>query len=264
VHWLVLTSFAVLPGSARPINALSEVGGIVLGASAIPDSLGEARKLGDQLRYEEAVVEYQKYLTQLDRPLQERAAALFELGFVHLVLGDDSNAEQRAGEAFEQDPRFALPKGVANRQQAFYQKARKAFLSKPRLEILAAQVGDEVGKVRTSVVDPEGKVIRVLLRHALAANGPFYSTEMTCEGDVCWATIPTPRDVTSYTAFYYVEALDAAQVTRARVSNAQAPLQLAVVATKPWFQSPVVWGVAGATVMAVAAGIFLLSPQPAR
>ena len=44
--------------------------------------------MAEQLRYEEAVVEYQRYLATPDRPIAERANALLELGFVHLVLGD--------------------------------------------------------------------------------------------------------------------------------------------------------------------------------
>lgn len=263
MHHLIISLLAVYPGEPRTISLFPEVGSaLVLSASNVSETLGAARKLSDQLRYEEAVVEYQKYLSTPDRPLQERAQALFELGFVHLVLGDESSAEIRAIEAFEQDAKFSLAPGAPNRQQTFYQKIRKSFLAKPRIEMGPAQEGDVVGQVRAQVIDPESKVVRVLLRHALSSNGPFYSTEMSCESEACEGKIPPPAQVASYTVYYYVEALDVAQVTRARVASAESPLQLSVVAQKPWYQSPVVWGVAGAAIIAAAAVAYLVTPAP--
>src|SRR5438067_2378412 len=79
------------------------------GPSEIPQSLIDARRLTDELRYEEAVVEYQRYLVDRDRPVKERAKALLELGFIHLVLGDEVSAEQRATEALDLDPTLKLP-----------------------------------------------------------------------------------------------------------------------------------------------------------
>jgi hypothetical protein len=264
VHTLLLSLLTVFPGSPRSISLFPEAGSsLAIAATAtLSESLLAARKLSDQLRYEEAVVEYQKYLATPDRPLQERSQALFELGFVHLVLGDEANAEIRATEAFEQDSKFALQPGAPNRQQTFYQKIRKIFLAKPRLELTENKENDVVGQVRATVVDPEGKVIRVLLRHALSSNGPFYSTEMSCESDVCSALIPPPSSVSNYTAYYYVEALDATQATRARVGSTESPLQLAVIVPKPWYQSPVVWGVAGAVIVAAAAVAYFATAGP--
>src|SRR4051812_9699437 len=68
------------------------------GAESTPRSLLEARRLADQLRYEEAIVEYQRYLADNDRPANERAKALLEMGFIYLVLGDESTAQRRAVE----------------------------------------------------------------------------------------------------------------------------------------------------------------------
>src|SRR5690349_17731005 len=78
-------------------------------AGEVPPSLVQARKLAQDLRFEEAVVEYHRYLGEGDRPTQERAQALLELGFLHLVLADTVNAQRRAAEALELDPTLALP-----------------------------------------------------------------------------------------------------------------------------------------------------------
>jgi hypothetical protein len=52
--------------------------------------LERARKLSGELRYEESVVEYQRYLGLEGRPATERAQALLELGYLHLMLEDTS------------------------------------------------------------------------------------------------------------------------------------------------------------------------------
>src|SRR5882672_7915977 len=87
---------------------------------ALPESLASARKLADALRYEEAVVEYQRYLGVAgDRPVRERASALFELGFIHLVLGDEATASARATDALALDATLSLPPSAPARQVDF-------------------------------------------------------------------------------------------------------------------------------------------------
>lgn len=230
----------------------------------VPRPLADARKLAEQLRYEEAAVEYQRYLAMGERPARERAEALFELGFIHLVLGDEANADARAASALELDPTLDLPESAAARQVDFLNKARKDFLTRARIRVEPRLDSDAPGFVRAKVVDPQGRVKRVLLRHALTATGPFHSTVMTCVGDACTGAIPPPQDSSSFTAWYYVEALDAGQLTLARASSPDEPLQLAVVGGKRWYQSPVVWGAAGAAVIAIAAVVYVLSPAPPR
>lgn len=229
-----------------------------------PAALLEAHQLTQQLRYEEAVVEFQRYLALPERPLQERAGALLELGFIHLVLGDPANAEARAQEAFELDPRLLPPSTAPGRQLDFIEKQRRVFLARSRLELEPRSAEDAPYVVRVKVVDPEGRIARVLLRHALSATGPFYSSQMQCTEGTCTGTIPPPKGVSSFTAWYFAEALDDRQVTVARVASPASPLQLAVVDQRSWLASPVVWGVAGGVVVAVATVIFLLAPAPPR
>jgi hypothetical protein len=266
---LLALLLAALPAdSPRAVVLLPETGApVVLQASptpSTPPALAEARKLSDQLRYEEAVVEYQRYLTLPERPLAERAAALMELGFLHLVLGVTSNAEARAQEAFELAPQLQPPPGAPARQVDFVERMRKAYLSRARVELVPRRDDDAPSQVRVQVADPEKVVTRVLLRHALAATGPFAAAEMRCEEEVCTGFIPTPQGAASYTAWYFVEALDPTNSTVARVAGADSPLQLSVVDRKPWYTSPVVWGVTGAALVGVATVVFLLAPQPPR
>lgn len=266
---LLALVLAVAPAdSPRAIVLLPESGAqVVLAAApatATPPSLLEARKLSEQLRYEEAVVEYQRYLALPERPLQERAAALMELGFIHLVLGDNANAEARAQEAFELDPKVAAPASAPSKQIDFVERMRKVYLSRARLEVEPRRDGDAPSQVRVVVADPEKVVTRVLLRHALTATGPFYTSEMTCEEDACTGFIPPPKGVSSYTSWYFVEALDPTNTTVARVAGADSPLQLSVVDQKPWYTNPVVWGVTGAALVGVATVIYLLAPQPPK
>src|SRR5438105_11980988 len=101
--------------------------------AAAPDTLASARKLADALRYEEAVVEYQRYLGgAADQPVHERAQALFELGFIHLVLGDEVTAQARATEALELEPSLQLPSSAPARQVDFLAEVRRQFLTRSR------------------------------------------------------------------------------------------------------------------------------------
>lgn len=236
--------------------------GVVLGGAPAP--LEDAKKLAEQLRFEEAVVEYQRYLGLPDRPLAERASALIDLGFIHLVLGDATSAEARALEAFELDGKVAAPAGASTREVEFVEKMRKAFAARARVEVVPRADNEPPYLVKVRVVDPEGRVSRLLLRHALTATGPFYSTEMRCSERVCEGLIPPPRGVKSYTAWYFAEALDAKSQTLARVAGPASPLQLAVLDQRSWLENPVVWGVAGGVVVVAAAVVFLLAPAPPR
>ncbi|MBL8949390.1 MAG: hypothetical protein JNK82_01345 [Myxococcaceae bacterium] len=234
----------------------------LLGAVDASGTLSSARKLADALRYEEAVVEYQRYLGSADgRPARERAAALFELGFIHLVLGDDANAQTRALEALELDPGLALPASAPARQVDFLADVKRQFSTRARVTV---EQGDGPQSVRARLVDPEKKVKRVLLRHALAQNGPFYAAPMRCLGDVCTAELPSPEQGGDFTAWYYVEALDAKNTTIATAADAREPRQLAVIGGKPWYQSPITWGIAGGALVAVGIVVYLLAPPPPR
>jgi tetratricopeptide (TPR) repeat protein len=267
---LLALLLSAMPDTPRAIVLTPESGAMELvvaapaSSTAMPSSLVDARKMAEQLRYEEAVVEYQRYLATPDRPLAERANALLELGFVHLVLGDASNAETRAIEALELDPKLSVPSTAPAKQVDFVAKMRKLFLSRARLELQQRNDSDPPYIVRVKVLDPEKKVTRVLLRHALTSTGPYYSSEMTCEDDLCTGAIPPPQDVSSFTAWYFVEALDPTQLTAAKVASPETPLQLSIVDQKPWYTSPVVWGISGAAMVGIATVVFLLAPQPPK
>ena len=101
----------------------------------IPPSLSAARRLSGELRYEEAAVEYQRYLGQPGRPSSERAVALLELGFLHFLLNDSSSGERRAMEAFELDAELRLPSGASPKERAFLDEMRQRFRSMVRLEL---------------------------------------------------------------------------------------------------------------------------------
>lgn len=266
---LLALLLAALPDSPRTIVLLPESGAVdvVLAASSptgVPQSLLDARKMSDQLRYEEAVVEYQRYLTVADRPIAERANALLELGFTHSILGDQPNAEARALEAFELEPKIAVPSTAQSKLVEFVNGIRRLYLSRARLELVQREASEPPYVVKVKLIDPEKKVSRVLLRHALTATGPFYSTEMTCDEAQCVGSIPPPKDAVSFTAWYFVEGLEPTQVTAAKVASADSPLQLSVVDQKPWYTSPVVWGISGAALVGIATVIFLLAPQPPK
>jgi hypothetical protein len=258
--WALLLC-AVVPDAPRTFMLVPETG--VLAATAeLPQSLTDARKLVEQLRYEEAMVEYQRYLGLPERPVKERALAMLELGFIHLLLDDALNAEARALAALELDADLPAPASAPRKQREFLEAMKKKFRARPRLEVLPRVGDDAPNLVRVKVTDPRSVVKRLLLRHALAANGPFHSVEMSCEGGDCHASIPPPKGSSGFTAYYFVEAVDEAQATQARAASDVAPLQLAVVEQKAWFQSPVVWGVVGLVLVGGASVAYALSPQP--
>ena len=88
---------------------------------------------------------------------------------------------------------------------------------------------------------------------------------MNCSDEaLCTGSIPPPKDASSFTAWYFVEALDATQLTAAKVASPESPLQLSVVDQKPWYTSPVTWGITGAALVAIATVVFVLAPQPPR
>ena len=58
------------------------------------------------------------------------------------------------------------------------------------------------------------------------------------------------------------EGYDPTQLTAAKVASPETALQLSVVDQKPWYTSPVVWGVTGAALVGIATVAFLLAPQP--
>lgn len=244
--------------------ALALAGLVAAAPTSTPSSLIDARKMAEQLRYEEAVVEYQRYLATPDRPINERATALLELGFVHLVLGDQPNAESRALEALELDPKLSVSTTAPTKQVDFLTRMRKLYLARARLEVQPRESSDPPYLVRVKVIDPESKVTRVMLRHALTSTGPFYSSEMNCEANECKGSIPPPKDVQSFTAWYFVEGLDATQATAAKAGGPDAAFQLSIVNEKPWYTSPVVWGATGAVLVGVATVVYLLAPPPPR
>lgn len=261
---LLALVLSLLPDTPRALALLPQSGALPTAAPATPSSLIDARKMAEQLRYEEAVVEYQRYLATPERPISERANALLELGFIHLVLGDQLNAESRALEALELNPKLSLPSNAPTKQVDFVIKMRRLYLSRARLELQQRDDTDPPYVVKVKVVDPDQKVTRVLLRHALTSTGPYYSTQMTCDEALCTGSIPPPKDASSFTAWYFVEALDPTQLTAAKVASAESPLQLSVVDQKPWYTSPVTWGVTGAALVGIATVVFLLAPQPPR
>lgn len=261
---LLTLVLAVAPGDAPRLLVMPDVSGSALAASnaGTPQSLLDARKLAEALRYEEAVVEYQRYLSTPERPVKERSLALFELGFLHLVLGDEATAQARAIEALELDPKLSLPPGTPQKQVDFVTRTRKTWLARARLEVKDREGSDAASLVRVEVSDPEQKVARVLIRYSAKSVGPFASAEMTCEAQQCSAALPSPTGEPSFTAYYFIEALDAAQATIARAGGADAPAQLVVVDQRPWYQSPWVWAITGAVIVGGAAVGYALAPGP--
>jgi hypothetical protein len=263
VNIVLFLALAAVPGAPQ-LLVLPAPSGSVLAASnaSTPQSLLDARKLGEQLRYEEALVEYQRYLSTPERPVKERSVALFELAFIHLVLGDEATAQTRAIEALELDPRLTATTGAAQKQVDFLNRTRTAWLGRARLEVRDREGADAASLVRASLSDPEQKVARVLIRASAKSSGPFTSVEMKCKAGLCTATLPSPTGEPSFTAYYFVEALDTTQATIARAGSAEAPSQLVVVDTRPWYQSPWVWGIAGSVIVAGAAIGYALAPGP--
>lgn len=228
-------------------------------ADAPPPSLIEARRLAEHLRYEEAVVEYERYLGQTDRPAPEQATALIELGFIHLVLGDTATARKRALEGLRLDPRVRLSPDAPAREVAFVDELRKQLASQAHLQMLARREDDPPNRVRALLTDPNHQVQRVLLRYARQEEGPFYSSPMRCLAPGCEAELPEPSGG-EYTAFYYVEALDAAGNTLAEDAGPVAPLRLTVIQRRPWYTSPWFWGLAGAALAGAGAVVYLTAP----
>ncbi len=242
-------------GKTAPVSAFE----------GVPEPLLEAAKLVEQLRYEEAVVEYQRYLTDRSRPEQERARALLELGFVHMVLGDEANADARTVEAFTLSSNLTLPTTASPRQIAFFKKAKESFAARPQLSMRARLNDDTVNLVRLTLLDPKNKIQRVLLRHANSPDGPYFSTAMDCSrAPECEAAIPPPVGEMAMSSYYFVEALDEKQRTLTQLSSARDPLQMVIVESKSWYKSPVTWGIAGAAMVGIATLIyFLVPPAPA-
>ena len=121
---------------------------------------------------------------------------------------------------------------------------------------------DAASLVRVALSDPEQKVTRVLIRSSAKSIGPFTSSEMKCDAELCTAALPSPTGDPSFTAYYFIEALDASQATIARAGGADAPAQLVVVDPRPWYQSPWVWAIAGAVIVGGAAVGYALAPGP--
>jgi hypothetical protein len=263
---LALALLAAGPDAPRSFMLVPEGGGTALAAapSEVPPSLIEARKLADQLRYEESVVEYQRYLSQAGRPAKERASALVELGFIHLVLGDEATASARALEALALDEHPTLLPGAPAREIDWLRSQQQEFTRRARIAVDARRDDDPALLVRITITDPGEKVRWVLLRHARAADGPYEAAPMQCEGGKCSAMLPVSADAADASAWYWVEALDEKKATVAQAGNAQAPLQLSVIGRRPWYQSPLVWGITGAAIVGIAAVVFALSPAPPR
>ncbi len=237
----------------------------VFSAQALAQELGpldNARRLSGELRYEEAVVEYQRFLALPDQPVSNRARALFELGFIHFVLGDERTGQARAYEALELDPSLRLPSDAPARQVRFFESMRQKFEGRTRLEILPGDAA-QAQRVRARLVDPSGEARTVLLRHALSAEGPWWAVSMRCSEGLCQAEIPAAKGAEGFTAWYYVEANDAEGNTVARGAGPQAPLRLSVVTREPWFRSPWVYA-GGAAAVIGAAAVFYAASAPAR
>ncbi|MFL5319215.1 MAG: hypothetical protein ACJ790_06125 [Myxococcaceae bacterium] len=254
---------AVILTAAPPADA--PLRSVVLTASTpkpppdISPTLQNARKLAEDLRYEEAVVEYQRYLGEPVRPVKERARALMELGFLHLILGDEVNAQRRAIEALDLDPTLRAPASAPQKQQQFLDKVRDLMAERPRIEVDPRQADDPPDVLRVHYTDPKKRVRKLLLRHALAVNGPFYSTPLRCVQNECTTHIPAPEGGNDFTAWYYLEALDDQGNTLGQSASPGSPLQVTIAGLKPWYSSPWVWGIGGAAVIAAGAVFFIAS-----
>ena len=233
---------------------------LILAASDVPDSLVTARKLTDQLRYEEAVVEYERYLGLPERPNAERAKALFELAFIHLLLGDEVTARMRGTAAIEADAGLRLPPDAPPKQRDFFELIRAEHGSRPRLEVLPGDDADAPQRIHARLADPKRRVSAVFVRHSLGKTGPFHATRMACAADgQCAAEIPAPIGVEAWTAWYYVEANDPEGNTLALAANASAPLRVSVVSRAPWYQSPWIWAGSAAALIAAGALVYVTS-----
>jgi hypothetical protein len=224
-------------------------------------ALERARKLANELRYEEAVVEYQRYLGAEGSPSTERAQALLELGFIHLLLEDVKNAELRTAEALEQDAWVRAPAGAPSNQVELLERVRAQLAARPKLELLPRDSAGDPRLVRAALKDPQGNASEVLLRHATAPDGPYRAERMACEQGTCEGELPSPVNSTTFTAWYFVEALDSQGNTLARAANPRAPLQLSVIEQRAWYESPWVYA-GGAAVLIGAAAVFFVASDP--
>ena len=225
-----------------------------------PPSLTEARRLADALRYEEALLEYQRYLSLPQKPSRERAEALFDMGFLYWVLGDQASAFAKAEEALDLWPSLTLPPSAPSKQLSFLSQARSLRQVQVTLSEAPKEEIDEPETVRVKVEDAEQRVKKVFLRHALSLAGPFYAVEMTCESQKCHAQIPPPAGSGNYTAYYYVEGSDENGTTLATESSPFKPRKLSVVRPKPWHSQPWAWAGIGAAAIATGVVIYLLAP----
>jgi len=257
-------SLTLLLLTAAPDAPLRAAPAVLLSQTSAEDARGmleRARKLAEELRYEEAVVEYQRYLGLPDRPATERAQALLELGYIHLQLEDVTNAEQRITEALEQDAWVRPPSGAPPKQVELLERVRAQLAARPKLEVLPREDAADPRRVRASLKDPQGKTSEVLLRHATVPDGPYRAARMACEGGTCEGELPTPGSSTNFTAWYFLEALDAQGNTLARAATPRAPLQLSVIEQRAWYESPWVYA-GGAAVLIGAAAVFFVAADP--
>jgi hypothetical protein len=254
---LVLVSGSDAPRTFNPLP-------LVMSARPVDPvgALAEARKLSEQLRFEESLVEYQRYLGAPDRPARERARALLEIAFIHLVLADEVNAQRRAGEALELDPLITLPPDAPQKHADFLSSIRRVRQSRAKLEVLPRADADRPEEVHARRVDPEKRTRTVLLRHSLAKSGPFHGTPMRCTDEECVGSIPPPDGGQAFTAWYFLEANDSEGNTVARAASAADPLQVSVIQRSPWYRSPYVWGGGAAILVGAAAVFFIASSGP--
>jgi hypothetical protein len=230
--------------------------------TAVAPGLAQARKLTDDLRFEEAVVEYQRYLGDATRPARERAQALFELAVLHQVLADQVNALKRAVEALELNPSFQLPPGTPAKQVALLDQARKQLRARVKVDLIPREASEPPSRVRAKVADPDHRARALLLRHALASEGPYWASPMNCRGDQCVGDLPQEAGASAYTAWYYVEANDSTGNTIARAAGPDSPMQVVVQLDKPWFTNPLVW-VGGAAVLVGGMSVVYVATKPA-
>lgn len=250
--------------TAAPDTPLRAPPAVLLSQASVEDArpvLERARKLAEELRYEEAVVEYQRYLAIQDRPATERAQALLELGYIHLQLEDVPNAEQRVTEALEEDAWVRAPTGAPPKQVELLERVRARLAARPKLEVLPREEATGLRHVRASLKDPQNKTSEVLLRHAPVPDGPYRAARMVCVSGTCEGELPASGSATSFTAWYFVEALDAQGNTLARAASPKAPLQLSVIEQRAWYESPWVYA-GGAAVLMGAAAVFFVASDP--
>jgi len=223
--------------------------------------LVQARRLAEDLRFEEAVVEYQRYLGDASRPTRERARALFELAVLHQVLADQVNALKRAVEALEAYPALTLPPGTPAKQVSLLEAAQKQLRARVKVDLIPREESEPPSRVRAKVSDPDQRSRAILLRHALASEGPYWSSPMSCRGEQCAGDLPQPTSASAYNAWYYVEANDSDGNTLARAAGPDAPMQVVVQLDKPWFSNPLIW-VGGAALLVGAASVAFVATKP--